>query len=235
MKKLSKFKFLFALVSVALIVAQLAPSISYASAASDTKEVTTTYLNGSKLETVEERDDYAKLKITNLESGKTEYIESFLEKGEYSYKVTSDDESYLISALDNEIKITNLNTNTTEYIPLEVIDAPEYAINGDNTDGYKWIRTISTSTKIQGATEAVIISILSALAKFPAVVTIIIAAAGYYKTVNAKNAYLRIAYYQKVKGSTFYEKQLTHFYKHSNYTGFIGTTTKITTTPIRPR
>lgn len=105
---------------MALIVAQLAPSISYASAASDTKEITTTYLNGSKLETVEERDDYAKLKITNLESGKTEYIESFLEKGEYSYKVTSDDESYLISALDNEIKITNLNTNTTEYIPLAV-------------------------------------------------------------------------------------------------------------------
>ncbi|WP_019849590.1 hypothetical protein [Desulfitobacterium sp. PCE1] len=73
-----------------------------------------------KTEIMEQREGYEKVKITNLETGKVEYLESILDDdGLYMYLATSEEGSFEIKLDGSSIRTTNLDTNETTLSEIE--------------------------------------------------------------------------------------------------------------------
>lgn len=170
---------------------------------------------------------YQKYELTNTKNEEKEYLEVFIDNGEYSYIATSEEGSFEITSNEKTVTIENIVTGEKEVIApnTALISNPRY-IAGPETGGSSgWNTILSTKSNVsfQVSTASLIAGVIASICGGPITGTVT-TIASYIASLTVKQGYYICYQETKIVGANVQRRDTYAWYKNSSYSSLLGYT-----------
>ncbi len=184
---------------------------------------------------IESNNDYKKYEIINKENGDIEYLTE-KESGNMYIATDSENNNYYIEKEDNVIEVKDENNKVIDTIDLMDRSNNNIEVNKPSTKAtaWKYVGTSKSSINSDVGKVSLLVGVIASVAGLKPAESVVVTIASYAISNKIKNLwYIKKTYKRTydvggVAGIGKEMKLVTSFYKVSNYTGLIKTTTSIT-------